>query len=79
MINGLEVGFDKMQTSKILEKCQVSEIKAIILHSVDDIDLSKLTNCFVIYIGTHGDKCAHITDVVLPSQVYSRERCFMLI
>lgn len=76
LINGLEVGFDKMQTSKILEKCQVGEIKAIILHSVDDIDLSKLTNCFVIYIGTHGDKCAHIADVVLPSQAYSEKDAF---
>ncbi len=76
LINGLEVGFDKAQTSQILEKCQNGEIKAIILHSVDDIDLSKLAGCFVIYIGTHGDKAAHIADVILPSQAYSEKDAF---
>jgi NADH-quinone oxidoreductase subunit G len=73
LVNGLEVGFDGARTEDILNKCEASVIKAVILHSVDDINLERLKDVFVIYIGTHGDKAAHIADVILPSVAYSEK------
>ncbi len=72
LLNGLEVGFTNSHS--VSEILQSSEIKVVILHSVDDeIDFEKLKNCFVIYIGTHGDKAAHIADVILPAAAYSEK------
>jgi NADH-quinone oxidoreductase subunit G len=73
LINGLEVGFDSSSAKEILTKCKEDKIKAVILHSVDDIDFSNFKNTFVIYIGTHGDRAAHIADVILPAQAYSEK------
>ncbi len=73
LINGLEVGFDASSTQEILSKCESSAVKAIILHSVDDINFESLKDVFVIYIGTHGDRAAHVADVILPAQAYSEK------
>jgi len=75
LLNGLEVGFTgNNSVSQILKKCESGEIKTVILHGVDDeIDFAKLKNCFVIYIGTHGDAAAHIADVILPAAAYSEK------
>ena len=73
LINGLEVGFDGQTTENILDKCKNGQIKAMILHSVDDIDFEKLKNVFVIYVGTNGDRAAHVADVILPSLAYSEK------
>lgn len=66
LINGLSVGFTGSSTSQILEKAAKGEVKVIFLHNVDDIDFSKLKNCFVIYIGSNGDNGAHAASVILP-------------
>ncbi len=75
LLNGLELDFvGSSNVDEILEKCQSQEIKAIILHSVDDyIDFKKLKNTFVIYIGSHGDNGADIADVILPATAYSEK------
>ena len=75
LLNGLELGFTS--TSSVLEimkKVESSEIKMVILHSVDDdLDFDKLKNTFVVYIGSHGDKGAHVADVILPAAAYSEK------
>jgi NADH-quinone oxidoreductase subunit G len=75
LLNGLELEFTS--TSSVLEimkKVESSEIKMMILHSVDDdLDFDKLKNTFVVYIGSHGDKGAHIADVILPAAAYSEK------
>lgn len=75
LLNGLELDFvGSSNVDDILEKCQSQEIKAIILHSVDDyIDFKKLKNTFVIYIGSHGDNGADIADIILPATAYSEK------
>ena len=75
LLNGLELDFiGSSNVDEILEKCQSQEIKAIILHSVDDyIDFKKLKNTFVIYIGSHGDNGADIADIILPATAYSEK------
>ena len=46
----------------------------LILHGVDDdLDFEKLKDAFVVYIGSHGDKGAHIADVILPATAYSEK------
>jgi len=76
LLNGLWTGFvGNSNVAKILEKTEKNEIKMMILHSVDDsIDFEKLKNCFVIYIGSHGDKGAHHANVILPASAYSEKK-----
>lgn len=78
LVNALEVGFvskdESMNAKSILEKAESGEIKLIFLQGADDnIDFSKLENCFVVYIGSHGDNSAHHADVILPACAYSEK------
>jgi NADH-quinone oxidoreductase subunit G len=75
LINGLELGFvGSSNVSEILNKAEKSEIKMVILHAVDDdLDFTKLEKSFVVYIGTHGDRGAHVADVILPANAYSEK------
>jgi NADH-quinone oxidoreductase subunit G len=72
LLNGLELGFTSEKGADAILKSP--ETKLVILHSIDDdLDFSALENKFVIYIGSHGDKGAHIADVILPSSAYSEK------
>ncbi len=75
LINGLELQFtSSIGVNEILNQAEKSEIKMVFLHAVDDdIEFEKLKDCFVVYIGSHGDKGAHIADVILPGAVYSEK------
>jgi NADH-quinone oxidoreductase subunit G len=75
LINGLALEFTGSHSVKsIIEQCQAGDVKMIILHSVDDeIDFESLKNCFVVYIGSHGDKGAHIADVILPGLTFAEK------
>ncbi len=75
LLNGLSVGFvGDSNVEEILEKSAKGQIKIVILHGVDDdIDFEKLKDAFVIYIGTHGDRGAHVADVILPAAAYSEK------
>jgi NADH-quinone oxidoreductase subunit G len=77
IINGLEVGFTPSNgdnINQILQKADDGQIKLLFLHSVDDdIDFKKLEKCFVVYIGSHGDKATEIADVILPGATYTEK------
>ncbi len=75
LLNGLTTGFvGSSNVPEILNKSENGEIKLIILHGVDDeIDFEKLEKTFVIYIGSHGDRGAHVADVILPAAAYSEK------
>ncbi len=77
IVNGLEIGFvpnNGNDVDQILKKADDGKIKLVFLHSVDDdIDFQKLEKCFVVYIGSHGDKAAEIADVILPASAYSEK------
>jgi NADH-quinone oxidoreductase subunit G len=75
LLNGLEVGFvGDSNIAEIEKKVESNAIKMLILHGVDDdLDFEKLKDCFVVYIGSHGDKGAHIADVILPGTAYSEK------
>lgn len=75
LLNGLELGFTSLEGAEvILQKTAESKIKMVFLHAADDdLDFQKLSNAFVVYIGSHGDKGAHIADIILPSAAYSEK------
>jgi NADH-quinone oxidoreductase subunit G len=69
LINGLELDFVSNNSAKeIINKAQNGEIKLLFLQNVDDeIDFSKLKNCFVVYLGCNGDNGVKIADIILPT------------
>jgi NADH-quinone oxidoreductase subunit G len=71
-VGGLDIGFipekDGLSTNQILEKC-----KMLYLLGADELDTSKLKGKFIIYQGSHGDKGAHIADVILPGCNYTEK------
>lgn len=77
IINGLEVGFipdRRNNINTILNQANDNKTKLVFLHSVDDdIDFDKLKKCFVIYIGSHGDKAAEVADIILPGAAYTEK------
>jgi len=59
--------------SKILDGCRREEIKLVYLLGVDEFDMERLGNAFVVYQGHHGDAGAHWADVVLPGCAYTEK------
>lgn len=77
-LNGaLAAGFvsdDKnINTNTILELASKGQIKAVYLLGVDDVDLSALKDCFVIYQGSHGENGVEFADVILPGAAYTEK------
>ncbi|MFT7098239.1 MAG: NADH-quinone oxidoreductase subunit G [Rickettsiales bacterium] len=62
-----------INSSSIIQKAAKSKIKAIYLLGADDIDLSKLTDCFTIYQGSHGEKGVEFADVILPGAAFTEK------
>ena len=58
---------------KIYRLSQDNKLKVIYLLGVDNIDVDKLQNSFVIYQGHHGDFGAEYANVVLPGSAYSEK------
>ena len=76
-VGGLDIGFipqnNGYNVKEILEKSEKGEIKLVYLLGADEINIEKLKNTFVIYQGHHGDKGAHIADVILPGCAYTEK------
>lgn len=71
-VGGLDIGFvpgDKgYNVEQILDKT-----KLVYLLGADEVDMNKLKDKFVIYQGSHGDKGAHVADVILPGCAYTEK------
>ena len=76
-VGGLDMGFTPaeggLSTHEILDAAEQGAVKTIFLLGADEIDASKLKNCFVIYQGSHGDAGAHVADVILPGAAYTEK------
>jgi NADH-quinone oxidoreductase subunit G len=76
-VAALDLGFvpqkNGMCTQEILNAAAKNKIKAVYLLGADEIDVKKLNDTFVIYQGHHGDKSAHIADVILPGAAYTEK------
>ena len=75
-VGGLDIGFvpgkNGYATEVILEQA-TKKIKLVYLLGADEIDMNKLKDCFIIYQGHHGDKGAHVADVILPGCAYTEK------
>ncbi|NUX01356.1 NADH-quinone oxidoreductase subunit G [Wolbachia endosymbiont of Madathamugadia hiepei] len=73
-VGGLDIGFVPKKggkdTNQILKQAESGDMEAVYLLGADEIDTSKLEDTFVIYQGHHGDRGAHIADVILPGATY---------
>jgi NADH-quinone oxidoreductase subunit G len=76
-VAGLDLGFVPGQGGRdvagILDGAASGEIEVVYLLAADEIDTAKLANAFVIYQGHHGDKGAHVADVILPGAAYTEK------
>ena len=77
MVGSLDLDFAPVKNSKnvteILEGAASGDIKLLYLLGADEIDVSRLTNSFVVYQGHHGDAGANIADVILPGSAYTEK------
>ena len=71
-VGGLDLGFVPDDAGK-----SVSDIlggaEIVYLLGADEIDMSAVSNAFVIYQGHHGDAGAHAADVILPGAAYTEK------
>ena len=62
-----------MNALQMMEKAKKKKLKALYLLGAEEIDTTNLDDIFVIYQGHHGDKAAHIADVILPGCAYTEK------
>jgi NADH-quinone oxidoreductase subunit G len=76
-VGALDLGFvpgeGGRDTAAILEGARSGELEALYLLGADEIDTAGLENAFVIYQGHHGDRGAHVADVILPGAAYTEK------
>ena len=70
---GLMPGDGGRDVAGILDGAASGDIEVVYLLGADEIDVSKLTDAFVIYQGHHGDAGAHVADVILPGAAYTEK------
>jgi len=70
---GLVPGEGGRDVAAILAGARGREIEAVFLLAADEIDMTRLGNAFVVYVGHHGDAGAHRADVILPGAAYTEK------
>ncbi|HIG22963.1 NADH-quinone oxidoreductase subunit NuoG [Henriciella sp.] len=70
-VGALDTGFvpgeGGLDTKAMLE----GGVDTLVLLGADELDLSKLGDTAVIYVGSHGDRGASRADIILPSAAYT--------
>lgn len=76
-VGGLDIGFvpgeSGFATKEILQKAKEGKIKFLYLLGADEFESTDLSKSFVVYQGHHGDKGAHLADVILPGVAYTEK------
>jgi len=70
---GLVPGKGGRDVAGILDGAENGEIDIVWLLGADEIEVSRLTNAFVVYQGHHGDRGAPIADLILPGAAYTEK------
>ena len=77
-VAGLDIGFTPQEggydLEGILEGASSGDVKSVFLLGADELDMSRLGDSFVVYVGTHGDAGAHRADVILPGATYTEKQ-----
>jgi len=72
-VAGLDLGFTPGEGGHDTQAMSSGAVETVVLLGADEIDTDGLKDKFVIYIGTHGDKGAHVADIILPSAAYTEK------
>jgi len=70
-VAGLDIGFVPGEGGSDMDGIISGGFETVYLLGADEFDTNKLKNSFVIYQGSHGDRGAHVADVILPSAAYT--------
>jgi NADH-quinone oxidoreductase subunit G len=70
-VGALDVGFVPADGGKATADILAGGLKTVVLLGADEVDLSKLGDAKVIYVGSHGDAGASRADIVLPCAAYT--------
>ena len=77
LVGALDVDFlpgkDGLDVEQILHASETGNMDVVYLLHADEISTGRLSNSFVIYQGSHGDKGASIADVILPGAAFSEK------
>jgi NADH-quinone oxidoreductase subunit G len=73
-VGGLDIGFLPDEKSKGTKSMLSSKMDILFLLGADEFNTAQIPpKTFVVYIGHHGDKAAHIADVILPGAAYTEK------
>ena len=70
---GLTPGRGGLDVAGMYKAAESGKLDVVWLLAADEIDADRLTNAFVVYQGHHGDRGAHIADVILPGAAYTEK------
>ncbi|WP_417425274.1 NADH-quinone oxidoreductase subunit NuoG [Hoeflea sp.] len=71
-VGGLDLGFVPGEGGLTAAK-MLTDTDVLFLLGADELDFTKKTAGFTVYIGTHGDNGAHHADVILPAATYTEK------
>ncbi|EDQ33417.1 NADH-quinone oxidoreductase, chain G [Hoeflea phototrophica DFL-43] len=71
-VGGLDLGFVPGEGGLDAGK-MLTDTDVLFLLGADELDFTKKTAGFTVYIGTHGDNGAHHADVILPAATYTEK------
>jgi len=72
-VAGLDMGFVPSDSGKDMDGILSRDFETVYLLGADEFDTAKLKDKFVIYQGSHGDRGAHVADVILPGAAYTEK------
>jgi NADH-quinone oxidoreductase subunit G len=71
-VGGLDIGFTPGDGAlNAVKIAKAGMVELVFLLGADEIDLPP--DAFVVYIGSHGDRGAHLADVILPGAAYTEK------
>ena len=76
-VGGLDIGFvpdqQGLSAHQALTKAEEGKLKLLYLLGADELPEKDLSKTFVVYQGHHGDRGAHLADVILPGATYTEK------
>ncbi|HTM77936.1 MAG TPA: NADH-quinone oxidoreductase subunit NuoG, partial [Devosia sp.] len=72
-VGALDIGFVPGKGAADSAAMLAGGVDVLFLLGADEVDLSKLGDTLVVYIGTHCDKGAHRADIILPAATYTEK------
>ncbi len=70
---GLTPGRGGLDVAGMYKAAEGGKLDVVWLQAADEIDADRLKDAFVIYQGHHGDRGAHVADVILPGAAYTEK------